>query len=176
MGRSAGGNTFARPGDACAAAFTLLEILLALALVGLISAALVTAGTHLVDSRPRTPAEIFWEASRNARRAALKTQTEMWLRFDAKEKRFVVAGGGAEQAFPVEGPRELTVDLLPAQSAGGALLIGGQLVESQTLDFVTYYPDGTCSPFRVQFRTTGPAQVITIDPWTCAAMLEEKVP
>jgi len=135
MGWSAGGNRSARGGFA--AAFTLLEILLALALIGLLSASLITAGTHLVNSRAKTPTEIFWEASRTARRTALKTQTEVRLRYDSQEKRFVVANGGAEQTFAVEGPRELTIDFLPAQSTGGSLLIGGVLVESQTLDAVT---------------------------------------
>lgn len=169
-----GRTTPARSRRACPAGFTLLEILLALALIGLLSASLITAGTHLIDSRPRTPEEVFWEATRTARRTALKSQTEIGLSFDEKEKRFMVAQAGAEQSFPVEGPRELTIDLLPARSTGGALLIGGQLVESETIESVTFYPDGTCSPFRVQFRTTGPAKVIAIDPWTCAAMLLEE--
>jgi len=176
MGRSAAGTRTPRCGAARAAAFTLLEILLALALIGLVSASLITAGVQLADSRPRTPAEIFWEASRTARRLALTTQTEVRLSFDAKEKRFVVGHAGAEQAFPVDAARELTIDFLPAQSTGGSLLIGGQLVETETLESVVFYPDGTCSPFRIQFRTTGPAQVIAIDPWTCAAMLAEKAP
>jgi len=55
-------------------------------------------------------------------------------------------------------------------------LIGGQLVESERIESVSFYPDGTCAPFRVQFRTTGPAKVIAIDPWTCAAMLLEEDP
>lgn len=171
---AAGGFPTARVGRARRIGFTLLEILLALALIGLLSASLITAGTHLIDSRPRTPEEVFWEATRTARRMALKTQTEITLGFDEKEKRFVITQGGGEQFFPVQGPRELTIDLLPARSTGGALLIGGQLVESERIESVFFYADGTCSPFRVQFRTTGPAKVIAIDPWTCAAMLVEE--
>jgi len=173
---AAGGFRAARVRGARPLGFTLLEILLALALIGLLSASLITAGTHLIDSRPRTPEEVFWEATRTARRTALKTQTEVGLSFDEKEKRFVVTQRDGEQFFPVQGPRELTVDLLPARSTGGALLIGGQLVESERIESVSFYPDGTCAPFRVQFRTTGPAKVIAIDPWTCAAMLLEEDP
>ena len=176
MGGRAGGFPISRVRGGRPRGFTLLEILLALALIGLLSASLITAGTHLIDSRPHTPEEVFWEATGTARRTALKTQTEIGLSFDEKEKRFVVTQGGTEQTFPVEGPRELTIDLLPARSTGGALLIGGQLVESETIESVAFYPDGTCSPFRVQFRATGPAKVISIDPWTCAAMLVEENP
>ena len=51
------------------------------------------------------------------------------------------------------------------------MLLGGQLVETKTLPYVTFYGDGTCSPFRLQIRTTGEARVIAIDPWTCSLVL-----
>lgn len=156
-------------------AFTLLEILLAVALLGLLSAALVSGAAHLADGRPRSPEGVFWEASRMARKTALRTQADATLSFDSKKKEFVVtsAASGAAQSFPVPAIHDLTVDLLQAQAGGSAVLIGGQLVEMRTLPFVTYYGDGTCLPFRVQFRTNGPANVIAIDPWTCAPVLPE---
>jgi hypothetical protein len=36
---------------------------------------------------------------------------------------------------------------------------------------VTFYDDGTCTPFRVQLRTNAGAHMLTIDPWTCAPVL-----
>jgi general secretion pathway protein H len=157
------------------AAFTILEILLALAVIGLLSAVLVSGASHLVSGRAMTPDEIFWEASREARRTALKTDREVRLSFDPKEKHFVVDDGRQAKTFPLlEPPRELTVDFLPVRSTSSAVLIGGQLVESESVKSVTFYPDGTCVPFRVQFRTTGPARVITIDPWTCAPILPRR--
>jgi len=96
---AAGGFRAARVRGARPLGFTLLEILLALALIGLLSASLITAGTHLIDSRPRTPEEVFWEATRTARRTALKTQTEVGLSFDEKEKRFVVTQGETGSSF-----------------------------------------------------------------------------
>jgi general secretion pathway protein H len=153
----------------------MLEILLALAVIGLLSVALVSGASHLVSGRALTPEEVFWEASRDARRTALKTDHEVRLSFDEKEKRFVVDDGTQAETFPlVEPPRELTVDFLPARSANGAVLIGGRLVETESIKSVAFYSDGTCVPFRVQFRTTGPARVITIDPWTCAPILSGK--
>jgi general secretion pathway protein H len=122
---------------------------------------------------------VFWAASQAARRAALQTEREVTLSYDSKEKRFAVGDGGrdAAQYFAIPGAtRDLTVELLPGQerSGGGSILIGGQLLENRTIGSVTYYPDGTCAPFRVQFRTNGPARVIAIDPWTCAPMLAPK--
>lgn len=161
----------ARPAHA-RAAFTLLEILLAVALLGLLSAALISVAADLTDNRPRTAQEVFWESVRSARKTALKAQTEVTLSFDAKEKRFVVDNRGKPQMFPILAAGDLTVDLLQAQS-GSSVLIGGQLVDTRTLPRVSFYEDGTCMPFRVQFRTNGPAQIIAIDPWTCAPVLTE---
>lgn len=161
-----------RGGPRSHAAFTLLEILVAIALLGLLSAAMVTGASHLLDGRPRTPTEVFWQAVGEARRTALESGAETRLRFDEREKTFVIDAGRGPKTFAIPGAtRELAVNLLPAQSTNGALLIGGQLVETESLPFVTFHADGTCTPFRVQFRTTGPAQVITIDPWTCAPIL-----
>jgi prepilin-type N-terminal cleavage/methylation domain-containing protein len=154
------------------AAFTLLEILLAVALLGILSAALVSIAPRLVNERPQTPTEIFWEAVRTARRSALTSEREVRLSFDSKEKEFVLRGGEDEKKFPVPETRDLTIDFLPPQSSG-SLLVGGQLVDMQSIPSVSFYPDGTCSPFRIQFRTTGPARVEAIDPWTCAPVLTE---
>jgi len=56
------------------------------------------------------------------------------------------------------------------------MLLGGELVETGTMPYVTLYRDGTCTPFRVQFHSSGAARIIAIDPWTCAEVLEEKKP
>ena len=154
-------------------AFTLIEILLAVALLGLLSAVMVSVATNLTDARPRSPEDFFWEAARTARRTALISETDVRLSYDSKEKAFVLSSQKGEQRFPLTATRELTVDLLQARSSGGSILIGGQLVDTQTLPSVSFYADGTCSPFRVQFRETGAARIVAIDPWTCAPVLPE---
>jgi general secretion pathway protein H len=157
----------------CTRAFTLIEILLAVALLGLLSAVMVSVAVRFVDGAPKTPDEIFWEAARTARRSALTSEREVRLSYDDKEKQFVLEGGAGGKTFPVPENRDLTIDFLHAQSTGGSVLIGGQLVDTKTLPSVSFFPDGTCSPFRVQFRTTGPARILAIDPWTCAPVLTE---
>ena len=153
--------------------FTLIEILLAVALLGLLSAVMVSVATNLTDARPRSPEDFFWEAARAARRTALVSETDVRLSYDGKEKAFVVSGPKETRRFPLTAARDLSVDLLQARSVGGSILIGGQLVDTQTLPAVSFYADGTCSPFRVQFRATGPARIVAIDPWTCAPVLPE---
>jgi general secretion pathway protein H len=82
------------------------------------------------------------------------------------------------KAFPVParagaaGPGgELDVSFLSAQKGGPTILLGGVLVESQPVPHVTFYSDGTCSPFRVQFMRNGSVSTLAVDPWTCAAVL-----
>lgn len=172
-GRGSGGRGLSAGPTRCGQgrAFTLLEILLAVALIGLLASVLVTGAIRAMGEQPSSPEEVFWHASREARQAALKSEHEVRLSFDDKAKALVVADGTDTHTFAIPASRDLSVLFLAAQSGRNAVLIGGQLMETQGLPDVTYYPDGTCTPFRVQFRATGPARVIAIDPWTCAAML-----
>ncbi len=169
---AAGGDGHARPAGLCAG-FTLLEILMALALLALLAVATVSISANLVGNTPVTPKDVFWKALNDARHEALTSQQEVRLSFDDKAKAFVVQNGTASQTFPVTGANDkLTVGFLPAQKTNSSVLIGGELMETDALPFVTFYADGTCSPFRAQFRSSGPAQLITIDPWTCSEVLE----
>ena len=152
-------------------AFTILEILLALALIGLLSGVLISGSVQLIGDKPVSAQDVFWKAVGQARTAALTTEREVRLSFDPKEKSFLLDDGTAPQVLPVPPARELTVDFLPTQASRSSVLIGGDLVSTQTVPFVTFYTDGTCTPFRAQFRTGGAARVLDIDPWTCAQVL-----
>ncbi len=154
--------------------FTMIEILLALAVIGLMAAAVTSISWHLVGDKRVTPDEVFWEASREARKTALKNEHEVRLSYDGKEKNFVVTDGASTKTFPLPPIRDLTVDFLPAQQGRSAVLIGGQLVDTRSIPSVAFYSDGTCMPFRVQFRSGGPARVLSIDPWTCAEVISDK--
>ena len=153
--------------------FTLLEVLLTLALIGLLAGVLITGAVYLTDDKPVTPEDVFWKAVMETRREALLSGRDVRLRFVKKDKAhaLVSSGAGTEQRYPFENVEELTVDFLSTQKSSSAILIRGQLVETQTLPYVTFYGDGTCSPFRAQFRTGGAARSVAIDPWTCAPVL-----
>ena len=174
MTNSRGFVLLARRRTACGVAsggFTLLEILLAIALMALIAAVLVTGGANLLSDKPATPEAVFWKAVQQSRAAALTAEHEVRLSYDSKSQAFVLDDGSAAQALPVPPTRELTVDFLSAAPGQSSVLIGGELVDTKTMPAVTFYPDGTCAPFRVQFRAGGAAQVLNIDPWTCAQVL-----
>jgi hypothetical protein len=114
---------------------------------------------------------VFWKAVRQSRQASLTAEREVRLSYDSKGQTFVLDDGAARQSLPVPATRDLAVDFLSAQPGAASVLIGGELVDTRTVPAVTFYPDGTCSPFRVQFRAGGAAHVLAIDPWTCAQVL-----
>ncbi len=155
-------------------AFTLAEILLVLALIGLITA-MVTAGITRVfsDDHP-TPDDVFWQACRSAERLATLGEREVSLGFDAKGRKFVWSSGSeaGEAALDPTGG-EISVQFLQAQAGGSLILIAGQVVETREVPRVTFYPDGTCSAFRAQFRAGDKTWQLAIDPWTCAPVLSK---
>jgi prepilin-type N-terminal cleavage/methylation domain-containing protein len=175
--------------------FTLLEILVSIAIIALISTVLITGTVRLVNEQPLTPHEVFWKAVQEARKAALKSEHEIRLKFDKEKKQFLLIDGVAPSTIAADGftreeralkqfpisPRVsdgLTIDFLPPPSRGGgsAILVGGVLIDTQSVPYVRFFADGTCSAFRAQFvRGTG-TSTLHIDPWTCAPMLTPNDP
>ncbi len=169
--------------------FTLLEVLLCIALIALLGGVLIGGSSHLLSEQPTTPYAVFWKAVQEARKAALKSEHEIRLKFDLDKKFFYLVDGlvpstVAEDGFTrVEVPiktfpiaaeitRDLTVEFLGASSKGGnTILVGGMLLESRTIPHVAFYSDGTCTAFRAQFARAGASTILSIDPWTCAPVL-----
>jgi prepilin-type N-terminal cleavage/methylation domain-containing protein len=170
--------------------FTLLEILLVILLIGLVGAVLIGGSAQLLNEKPVAAEDVFWSAVQHARKAALVAEHDVRLKFDSEKKRFLLFDGTAAplpaspretveevplQEFPIPSATpDLAVDFLVQAKGGNAILVGGVLVESQPIPYVTFYGDGTCTAFRLQIFRTGGAHVLTVDPWTCAPMLETK--
>ncbi len=183
-----------------AAAFTLLEILLVIALIGMMTGVFIVGAVNLSDSRPPSAGDVFWQAVNGCRKQALMTGREVTLRFakgEQEEPSALVAtweGGEARYPFVVTRPAAdggdagagntgrasasdpgaaaVTCDFLTTQTGNSSILVGGALRETTTLAAVTFYGDGTCTPFRAQLRTGLPEpQVLDIDPRTCAQVL-----
>jgi prepilin-type N-terminal cleavage/methylation domain-containing protein len=169
------------------AGFSMLEVLLAIALLALLGGALISVGSNLITVQPVTVDDVFWKAVTETRKAALKAEREMRLKYDAEKKSFRVIDGitptrlaadgfSREEVvvkeFPVTKADRLTVDFHAATKGGRAILVGGVMIESEPVPFVTFYPDGTCSAFRLQLVRDGAARVLEVDPWTCAAVLK----
>ena len=156
-------------------AFTLLEILLVLALVGLLGALLTVSIARVVSDDHAAPEDVFWQACRSAQKLASLSERETSLSFDAKEKKLVWSNGLETEEAPFDpASGEVSVQFLQAQRGGSLILIAGQVVETQEVPRVMFYPDGTCTAFRVQFRVGTNSWQVAIDPWTCVPMLEGK--
>ncbi len=149
--------------------FSLIEIVVVLALLGLISALLIGSGGTLLQASSRENAEnTALTAIAAARHQAVLAGQIVELKIDERARALDWTVGQA----PLPEGEEL--HLLPPVRAG-AMLIGGQLKED-TIPRVRFYADGTCDPFRLEISRDGNRRVIAIDPWTCAVLAPEKKP
>ena len=155
--------------------FTMMELLLAIGLIALFATLLIGGSTHLLNDQPASADEVFWKAVAASRKNALESGKETRLSFaDDRDhgRRFIVTDGTFTKEFPVVTAADLHVNLLSAQpKAGSAIVMAGEVVDLESLPFVTFYGDGTCSPFRVQVRVGVDSHTLAIDPWTCAPVL-----
>lgn len=154
--------------------FTLLEILLALAVIGLIATVLIGGSARLLESKPLSPDQVFWKAVVDARGAALKSGTTVRLSFDNPTKAFVIAGPKTKSVPLAASPLDVQVVFLPGVATATNLLPGTDV--GSPLPWVSFYSDGTCTPFRLQIKTPVGNRMIGIDPWTCAPMLAQLNP
>jgi len=161
--------------------FTLLEVLLALAIIALLASVLIGGSATLLNDRVVTPSEVFWKTVQECRKTALKTGRDVRLAFDPKENKFLVSDAAGIESGAREFPLaavgdDLVFTFLTTQKGASMILLGGVAVETQTLPFVTFYSDGTCTPFRAQIQRTTGVNTLAIDPWTCAAVLTPSDP
>jgi prepilin-type N-terminal cleavage/methylation domain-containing protein len=162
----------ARAGRSFGGGFTLLEILVTLALMALLTAILISGATHLLSDQPTTPSEIFRKALSESRQYAVENNVNVRLSFDAKEKAFKATTDSGVRSYPVSAAGDFAIDFISPQKGGSMILIGGVGVSTQTMPFVTFFPDGTCTPFHIQFHIDSNVSTQAIDPWTCAPVLE----
>jgi general secretion pathway protein H len=154
--------------------FTLIEILLVLALLGLLSWIFIGGSTALLANQSTSPDEVFWKACGSARKEALEEQKDVLLTYDPKVRGFVINDGNGKATIPVPGTDDLVIDFHPVKSdSSSSVLIGGTLVETTPMAAATFYSDGTCTAFRAQVRAKGGAHMISVDPWTCAPVISK---
>jgi general secretion pathway protein H len=153
--------------------FTLIEILLVVALIALLATIFIGGSSALLSDKAPSPDAQFWKACSEARAQALDEGKSVFLSFDPKAKAFVLDDGASKKELPFSDSDDTQVDFHPPQSdTSSSILVGGTLVETDTLASVTFYDDGTCTPFRAQiYSRAGGAHLLSIDPWTCAQVL-----
>jgi type II secretory pathway pseudopilin PulG len=169
-------------------AFTLIEILLVIMLIGLLTGVLVTGISAMLNPRPESPAQAFWHAARAARKHALENAAEVRLTFatDSGDFRAFAADGTELPAIlPPEGTVvEFLSGIVPPTLASNGVnatvnRLFGSIIDAadQPVAHVTFFPDGTSSLFRVRIQARGIGgtdtyeSIIQVDPWTCSPML-----
>lgn len=158
--------------------FTLLEVLLVLALIGSAASVFIIS----IDSIARTtPADSleggFWAAIRDAREAAMRTRRVQEITFNADDLEFLVEGAGVvktetvsiENASDSDKFEAVFKQVLPTNTF---TLVRGRLVTEREITSMLVFPDGTCQPVTVEFRFPGGSRRLAIDPWTCAELLD----
>jgi prepilin-type N-terminal cleavage/methylation domain-containing protein len=154
--------------------FTLVEVLLVVALIALLSTIFIGGSEALLADKAPSPDAQFWTACGAARAEALAEGKSVIMTFDQKARGFVLDDGAQRNALPLVAPEDTVIDFHPADAASGSLsLIAGTVVETEPLASVTFYNDGTCTPFRAQIRSKLGAHILAIDPWTCAQVLSK---
>src|SRR5262245_16860672 len=91
---SSGGRQFSSGGSR---AFTLLEILLAIAIIALIGTVLIGGSANLLKEQPASAEEVFDKVVQECRKKALKSEKEVRLVFrkDGDTKRFAIVDSAA---------------------------------------------------------------------------------
>lgn len=153
-----------RAGCTWARGFTLVEILLVLALLVLFATLLLPGvNSMLREIAAQTPEQRITSLVLDARQQALETGRTVELRYDGETRRFRIGPTWSEALSP-----GVQWELLPALE-GPTVLLGGQLVATGEMRRVRFFPDGTCDPFRLQIREQAASpRLLVADPWTCA--------
>lgn len=143
--------------------FTLLEIVVVLALFGLITALLIGGSGALLRAIGREDVEsTALNAIASARHEAVLAGRTLELRLDEKTRVLDWGAGRATLAG------EDVVRLLPPVKTS-SVLIGGRLEET-AITGVRFHADGTCDPFRVEIVRGQASRILAIDPWTCTVL------
>ena len=157
-------------------AFTLIEILLVLALIGLLTSVFVVGVNRMLETPPVTAEGAFWAMVTEARRYALQHEINVRMTFDETTTSLLATADDGTVLPAVVAPTGTKYVFQPGLTASTASSgLGSSLVTDTPLTAIMFYSDGTCSLFRLQVEGGGfgmnAAQIVQIDPWTCAPLV-----
>lgn len=170
--------THNRPVQARRPGFTLIEVLLVLALIGSVTGLFLMSLDSIARTTPGDSLEgAFWAAMRDAREAAVRTRRTQAITFDPDGLQFVVTGGDTQSVSAVNrdgitDAADVGVFFMQVLPTNSFTLLRGRLVTEREIPAMFVFSDGTCQPVTVELRFPGGPRRLPIDPWTCAEMLD----
>ncbi len=151
------------------AAFTLVEVLVMVALLGVVATVFMARSADLFRANDPRADDAFWQAVTAARQLALDSNQIVVLRYDAEKHLLKWVGESVPGSTVAYSGKQLQ---LLATNVQGAILLGGVLTETDPLKFVRFYPDGACDGFRAQLVDKDDKRMLlTVDQWTCAPIV-----
>lgn len=154
-----------------AAAFSLLEVLLALAVLALVGSLFIAGGSTFLRARQPSVEDLFWQAVATCSERAVESGRPVVLAFDPEQGALRALGEDFPgSTLPIPGGK---IEFLSATDRR-TVLLGGEAVGTAVVPHVRFYPEGTCDAFRAQLTdAAGRRNTIRVDPWTCAPVLSE---
>ena len=159
--------------------FTLLEMLLVIALIALLTTVSIKGVSNLLSNGPPTAKQVVAQMQAAARRYALTNECTVRLSYSAEQEAMEAVASDGTELPELKLPTGASVQFLPLQStdaSGGASSAIFDSVAgsgaSADLPYVTFYEDGTCTLYQLRITTAeGRPLDLPIDPWTGGSML-----
>lgn len=157
-------------------AFTLIEMMLTIALIAMLSSLFIwNINSMLKQGELEALQNELWKAVEQAKQSAVFSRTPRVVRFDKELQAFIVSAGSEQLTFEVDTDSfsegvEIEVIFSETLPKDGYRLVRGELVTQREIESVTFYPDGTCTPFSVDLKIAEYESSFQIDPWTSSQL------
>lgn len=149
--------------------FTLLELILVMALIALVGGLSVVAINVIIDfDEDRSVETHLQNAIMEARYRALSQHEETHLRFDPESRHFIVRNSQGTHEFGPVGREDRPVEFEFQQRRARTemILIRGQLIDTRSVPRVRFFADGSSEPFIASWTSEGFRQEREFDLWT----------
>ena len=149
--------------------FTLLEILLAVVLVGTAWVVFAVNMDTLLDKNPLAELEsTFVLAQTEGRMLAFEDRRNLELTWDEKANRFVLVADSVVSSYPIEGLEDMEVKLKATFYFKEPVYKGESFDNPDwyEVESVVFYSDATSAPFKVLLEDGTHRRELIIEPFT----------
>lgn len=132
------------------AAFTILEVLMVIALIGLISGLFAVNFDILIRAiGKKRPEKILYNAICEARYQTIQEHAPVYLTFDKNQSAFIIFKDQPNKPlvqFPLESGIGIVFESIPPNSYGGGQFKTQSSSAHETLEKMAFFPDGSSTP------------------------------